>query len=294
MKLELLPSGACDCHVHLIGPENAFPFATDRVYTPGDAPEAELLAWHERLGIKRVVIIQPSVYGTDNRRTLAGLQHLGARARAVSVISAATTETELDAMHGAGVRGVRVNIATAGLHNPELAWHAIDAQARRIAHRSWHVQVLTRLDVIAALAPRIADMPVPLVIDHFGLAKPEAGTGQPGFADLVELVRAGHVIVKLSAIERLTGPGQGEAMIPFIRLLAEANPAGIIWGSDWPHTGGGRGTGRPVTEIEPFQPLDDARAIAIVQAALPDLALRHAVFVSNPARLYDFPEETNA
>lgn len=294
MNPGMLPLGACDCHVHLLGPENAFPFVPDRVYTPGDASEPELLALHERLGIARVVIVQPSVYGTDNRRTLAGLQHLGVRARAVAVIGPKTSEAELDAMHEAGVRGVRVNIATVGLHDPERAWQEIAGQASRVARLGWHVQVLTRLDVIAALAPRIPDLPVPLVFDHFGLVKPAEGIDQPGFAELVELVRRGRVLVKLSAIERLTGIGQGEAMIPFIRLLTETNPAGGIWGSDWPHTGGGRGSSRSATEIEPFQPLDDARAIHVVQKALPDPALLHAVFVANPARLYDFPEDTQA
>jgi predicted TIM-barrel fold metal-dependent hydrolase len=293
MSMNALPPNACDCHVHLIGPPDHYPFAADRVYTPGEATEVELRALHRRLGIGHVVIVQPSVYGTDNRRTLEGLRRLGPASRAVAVISAATTETELDSMHEAGVRGVRVNIATAGQHDPELAWHAIDAQAQRIAHRGWHVQVLTRLDVIAALAPRIADLPIPLVFDHFGLAKPEAGTEQPGFAELVELVHAGHVVVKLSAIERLTGAGRGEMMIPFIRQLAEANPQGVIWGSDWPHTGGGRGAGRPVTAIEPFQLLDDGRAIRVVVDALGDHALLHRVFVANPARLYDFPEDHN-
>lgn len=292
MNPDMLPPGACDCHVHLLGPADEFPFVPDRVYTPGEASEAGLLALHERLGIARVVIVQPSVYGTDNHRTLAGLRRLGRRARAVAVIGPETPEAELEAMHGAGVRGVRVNIATAGLHDPERAWHEISGQASRVARLGWHVQVLTRLDVIAALAPRIPDLPVPLVFDHFGLAKPGEGIGQPGFPELVELVRGAHALVKLSAIERLTGPGQGEAMIPFIRALATARPEGILWGSDWPHTGGGRGAGRPASEIEPFQPLDDSRAIRIVQEALPEPALRDAVFVTNPARLYDFPEDT--
>lgn len=287
----LLPSGACDCHVHLIGPAADYPFDPARVYTPGDASEAEVDALHERLGIDRVVIVHPSIYGADNRRTLDGLKRLGARARAVAVIDDATSGHDLDVMHAAGVRGVRVNIATQGMNDPEAAWRLLSSNAARVHRLGWHVQVLTKLDVIAALASHIPDLPVPLVIDHFGLLRPEAGLSQPGFEVLLALVRSGNALVKLSAIERLTGAGRGMRMAPYVRALVEANPACVVWGSDWPHTGGGRSTDRPISEIEPFEQLDDAAAIAVIRAAIADDSQFAAIFTGNPARLYDFPEE---
>src|SRR4051794_20568558 len=94
-----LPAGACDSHVHVFGPAAAYGFTEARTYTPGDASEEELLAWHDRIGLARVVLIQPSVYGADNSRLMASLNKLGARARAVAVIGPATQETELVAMH---------------------------------------------------------------------------------------------------------------------------------------------------------------------------------------------------
>ena len=81
-----VPEGACDCHVHVFGSAAEFPFAAKRGYTPPPASAAELLALQEALHLWRVVIVQPSVYGSDNSCTLDGMRRLGARARGVAVI----------------------------------------------------------------------------------------------------------------------------------------------------------------------------------------------------------------
>ena len=284
------PAGACDCHVHVFGPESRYPFDPARVYTPGDASEAELDALHARIGLARVVLVQPSIYGIDNTRMLDGLRTLGPRARAVAVIGSATTDADLFAMHAAGVRGVRVNIATQGMDDAAEAWRLLEWNAHRVVALGWHVQVLTRLPVIAALSEHIVDLPVPLVIDHFGYAKPEDGTAQPGFEALCGLVRSGSTYVKLSAVERLAGGGRFGEVVPFIRALVEANPRRVLFGTDWPHTGGTRSAERPITEVEPFAVIDDAGQAATVWRAMPNAAAAHACFVANPARLYDFPE----
>jgi predicted TIM-barrel fold metal-dependent hydrolase len=291
----LLPRGVCDCHVHLFGPASRYPFDPARVYTPGDASEAELDALHRRLGIERVVLVQPSVYGTNNRRLLDGLAALGPRARAIAVIDDGTTDADLYRFNAAGVRGVRINISTTGSDDPAEAWRRIAAQADRVASLSWHVQVLMKAPAIAGLADRLAGLPCPLVIDHFGQPDFAQGPEQPAFRAIVDLVRAGRAVVKLSAMERLAGQGNLGRLVPFIAVLLEAKASGVIWGSDWPHTGGGRGLGpattRPAAEIEPFQPLDDADALQTLLAALADPTLRRAVLVDNPARLYGFNDE---
>ena len=283
----LIPD-ACDCHVHVFGPAARYPFDPARVYTPGDASVAELTALHRRLGIARVVLVQASVYGTDNARLLDALAELGPQARAVAVIGEETGDEDLARFHAAGVRGVRVNIATGGMADPATALRLLRWNAARVAPLGWHVQVLTRPGVIAALGPDLASLSAPLVVDHLGLPELAAGPEQPGFATLCDLVRTGRVHVKLSAIERQTGAGRGERLAPFIRALVAANPAALVWGSDWPHTGGGRGLGRATTDIEPFEALDDADALAALTAAVPDKATRTAILAANPARLYDF------
>jgi predicted TIM-barrel fold metal-dependent hydrolase len=291
-----LPALACDCHVHLFGPRTRYPFDEGRVYTPGDADEAALEALHRRLGVSRVVLVQPSVYGSDNRRLVDGLKRLGPRARAVAVIAEDAGDDELISLHRAGVRGVRVNLSTLGLSEPLDAWHRIATQASRVASLGWHVQVLTKAPVIAALAEKLATLPCPLVIDHFGQPDLAAGADAPAFRAILGLVADGRAVVKLSAMQRLAGAGGFDGLTPFVAALAEADPAGMVWGTDWPHTGGGRGFGhlarRPVAEIEPFEEMDDRDGLAALLAMLPGEAIRRAAFTDNAARLYGFSEET--
>jgi predicted TIM-barrel fold metal-dependent hydrolase len=287
-----LPAGACDSHVHVFGPATRYPFAADRVYTPGDASEAELDALHARLGIGRVVLVQPSVYGTDNSRLLAGLAALGPRARAVAVIDMASADRDLERLHAAGVRGVRLNLATVGQDDPEAAWRLIAAQAARVRDLGWHVQVLTRLPVVHALRHRIPSLPVPLVVDHFGLPDPAAGLRQPGFATLVDLLRESLLHVKLSAMRRVTRGDDLTPLAPFIAALGTA-PGRLVWGSDWPHVGGGPTLGSShsggIADIEPFVPADDAAALALLARTVGNDGALVQVLVDTPARLYDFP-----
>ncbi len=281
-----IPPGACDCHVHLFGPTGTYSFAPDRVYTPGNADEPTLLALHERLGVSRVVLVQPSPYGTDNSRLLAGLARLGSRARAVAVVEGDASDDHLARLSQAGVRGLRLNVDTQGIIDPEAIWASLREEAARCAGLGWHVQILTRLSVIAALEHRLATLPAPLVIDHFGRPDLDQGVDQPGFVSLLRLVRTGTVWVKLSSIGRLCG-AQQDRIAPFVKALIETRADRLVWGSDWPHTGGGRG-GRPAGEIEPFAEVDDAESLAALARAVGDPGPLRGILVDNPARLYGF------
>jgi hypothetical protein len=139
-----VPAGACDCHTHIFGDPEKFPFFAGRVYTPEMALPHEMGALHQSLHIERVVIVTPSVYGTDNAATLAGMKARGAEARGVAVVDDKTPESELEAMHGAGVRGIRINLATSGVSDPALARSRFEAAIDRIKSRNWHVQNLCR------------------------------------------------------------------------------------------------------------------------------------------------------
>jgi predicted TIM-barrel fold metal-dependent hydrolase len=176
-----VPTGACDCHVHVFGDPKRYPFFAGRTYTPETATVQELRALHAALHIDRVVIIQPSVYGTDNTCTLDAIRQLGARARGVAVIDAKTSDAALDRMAKGGMRGIRLNLSTLGITDPAAALQAFQAAASRAKARGWHVQFNTSLRVIDAIAPQLLASPVPLVFDHFGGARGSAGVDQPGF-----------------------------------------------------------------------------------------------------------------
>ena len=222
-----VPPGACDCHVHVFGDPKKYPFFAGRTYTPETASVDELRQLLAALRLERVVIVQPSVYGTDNSCTLDGMRALGSRARGVAVIDDKTTDAELDAMGKAGIRGIRLNLATAGINDPDRSRGSDSTMPSRAREkRGWHIQFNTQLPVIEALSPQFLASPVPLVIDHFGGATAARGLDQPGFGALVNLVKSGKAYVKISgsADSVSTQPDLAD-VAPFARALVAGQPA---------------------------------------------------------------------
>jgi predicted TIM-barrel fold metal-dependent hydrolase len=279
-----VPAGACDCHTHIHLPQ--FPYYEGRVYTPDAATPEEMAALHKALRIQRVVIVTPSVYGTDNRPTLVGMQARGRDARGVAVIDEKTLDVDLDAMHKAGVRGIRLNLATGGTNDPKVGANRFQGAAERMKARKWHVQLNTSLAMIAALKDMLAASPVPIVIDHYGGARPEDGPQQPGFDALVDLVRSGVAYVKISVDG---GPlNDYSGFVPLAKTLIAANQDRILWGSNWPHPNSVTPAGRKPTELTPLFQVDDGLVLNQLPLWAPDAAVRKKILVDNPARIYEF------
>jgi len=269
------PPGACDCHVHVFGPAARYPFARARAYTPPDASIEELLALQQRLGFERVVLVQPRVYGTDNACTLDALRRLGKRARGVVVTGNEGSKNDFSKMQKLGVRGVRVNLQTGGVQDPATAQRLLEKAAARVAPLGWHVQTFTNLALLKKM--KLEALPATLVIDHFGLP-----ASQDDVDHLAGLLKSGKAYVKLSGAHRLPmDPG------PVVRALVAANPGRCLWGSDWPHPTTGA---RDPRQVQPFDPVDDAAALARLRGWVADRALFRKILVDNPARLYDFQE----
>ena len=283
-----VPAGACDCHVHVFPDPARFPFFAGRSYTPPVATAADLLQLQRDLKLSRVVIVQPSVYGTDNRATLDGIRELGPqRARGVAVIDPSTTPAQLEELQQAGIRGVRVNLETAGVVDPAASGQKLKAAVEQVQARGWHVQTYTRLSIIDALKDQLMQMPVPLVVDHFGGARGELGVSQPGFASLVELVKAGKAYVKISGAYRSSNAAPDFADVtPLAQALIAANPDRIVWGTDWPHPN--TSLKKAATEISEPVPIDDGLLLNNLAKWAPDAATRRKILVDNPARLYGF------
>ncbi len=156
------------------------------------------------LKIDRVVVVHPSPYGADNAVSLDAMRVLGKRARGVAVIDETTTDAMLRAMHDAGVRGVRVNLESAGESDPAVARRLLQWAAERVATLGWHVQTYARLSVIAALHDTIMALPTILVIDHFGRAEAALGPDQPGLEKIYAQLASGKVYVKVSGAYRIS------------------------------------------------------------------------------------------
>jgi predicted TIM-barrel fold metal-dependent hydrolase len=284
-----VPAGATDCHTHIHGDSEKFPFFAGRVYTPEPASPEEMAALHKALHIERVVIVTPSVYGPDNAATLFGIKARGATARGIAVIDDKTPESDLDAMNAAGFRGIRVNLATSGVNDPNAGRQRFQTAVDRVKGRNWHVQMFTTLPVITAIQELVAASPVPIVFDHFGGAQSELGLTQPGFAELLELVRSGKAYVKISGAYRASklAPDYTD-VIPFAQALIAANSDRIIWGSDWPHPNSTTPAGNKPTDVTPLFQIDDGRLLNQLLVWAPDAAVRKKILVDNPARLYGF------
>jgi predicted TIM-barrel fold metal-dependent hydrolase len=283
----LVPPGATDCHAHIFGDAKAFPMSPGRTYTPEAAPVSELLALHRRLGIERVVFIQPSVYGTDNACLLAAIREVGSHARGVAVIDDRTPDSELDQMERAGVRGLRINLETAGQSDPGQARARFLAAVARIGTRRLHIQMFTRPAVIAAIRDAVEASPVTVVFDHFGGAQAAGGVRQPGFDAVVALVQSGKAYVKLSAPYRgsTLAPAYTD-MAPLARALVAANPQRLLWGSDWPHPNTSPDAVNAETGTWPRLSVDDVAVLNQLAVWLPAAPQRRVVLVENPARLY--------
>ena len=278
--------GAVDCHFHVIGPHERFPMHAGRSYTP--AP-ASVQRWRETLaplGVERGVVVQPSVYGTDNRLLLDALAEGEGRLVGVAAVHPGISDAELRALVSAGVRGVRMACFEPG--DPRamggfVGFDAFDALEERLAAHGLHLQLFTDSRQLPAIAPRLRRARVDVVIDHMGRSPASLGTGHVGFLTLLELLSAGRVWVKLSGIANISeaAPTYEDARAVHQALL-RANPEHLVWGSDWPHT---RPSGAAPLTADLFERF--ARWT-------PDVACRERILRSNPERLYRLKTNTHS
>jgi predicted TIM-barrel fold metal-dependent hydrolase len=284
---EPLPPHAADCHMHVFGPFERYPLAPQRAY---NVPEASLAA-HERMkaqvGLERTVFVQASGHGLDNGALLAALAEIGARGRGVAVVAPQAPLVELQRLHKAGVRGVRLNLYTfAERHSGDPAT-LLRTYERLVAPLGWHLQLFCDPNMLAALAPAIARSSVPVVIDHMGLPDAAHGVEQPAFQTVLQL--AGKAWVKVAGADRITrSTGNLRDAIPFIRALAQAAPQRLVWGSDWPNIGFHTRQQVHDDSLLAHRELDAGELLDVLLEALPDADTRSAILARNPEALYGF------
>lgn len=268
------PAGTVDCHFHVFGPADAWPYAPSRSYTPPDATLDTYEALASTFGIDRAVIVQPSPYGMDNRRSLEVIAESRLPMRAVLVLEPDVTDRELADYHALGARGVRLNL----LFGAGLAIGQADALAQRIRDSGWHLQFLADVSTLGNLTALVERLRVPVVFDHLGHVPTAKGVDDPGFRNLLALVREGLAWVKLSGAYRSTSlpvPPYFDTRRYFDALI-EANPHRLVWGTDWPHP-----------SIPVAMP-DDTDLVDQFGDWVGDSGLREAILVRNPEQLYGF------
>ncbi|MEQ8446640.1 MAG: amidohydrolase family protein [Pelagibacterium sp.] len=269
----VLPDGACDAHCHVFGPGEVFPYSSSATYRPEDAPKEKLFALHRHLGLSRSVVVQASCHGTDNRAMVDALEAGNGNYRGIAMVERDVTGADLQALHEAGVRGVRFNFVA---HLGEAAdQDAVREIVAKIKPFGWHIVVHFDSHWLEDLAPFLKSLDIVTVIDHMGRIDASAGVGQQAFQLLLELMEDERFWVKVCGSERLSrsGPPFHDAA-EYGRLLVEKFPNRVLWGTDWPHP-----------NIKANMP-DDGELVDLLKVIAPTPESVKRLVVDNPTRLY--------
>jgi D-galactarolactone isomerase len=263
--------GATDTHIHLY--DRAVPPAPGTLM-PGHFDVALYRALQQRLGLERVVVVQPNAYRDDNRVTLAGVKALGSNARAVVVVTETTPEDELERMTRAGVVAQRFFNLPGG----SVQFDRIDAIMARVHPLGWHANLQLDGRELPRYEAQIRRLPGKFVIDHNGkFLEPVAPDDEP-FILLKKLLDTGRCWVKLSAPYETSKSGapKYEDVSRLARALVKHAPERMLWATNWPHP------------TVPPGSLDDLALLNLLEDWAPREADRRKILVDNPAQLYGF------
>lgn len=265
------PAGSVDCHMHLY--DGHYPTAPNATLFPPDASLEDYRQLQKRLGMKRMVIVTPSTYGTDNRILLDGLLRSRGDARGVAVVDGSITDKALASLHSAGVRGIRFNLSVGG-----AALDDLEQLAPRVNELGWNVQIAPG-PLLVDLEPRLAKLAAKVVIDHMGHVPQPEGLNSAAFASITRLLDNEKTWVKLSApyLRSKTGAPMYDDVSKVASALIKHNAERMLWGSDWPH---------PTLAID--QKPDDANILDLLALWAPDEGTRELVLHDNPTSLYGF------
>ena len=273
------PSGACDCHVHFFGEPSRYPLAPTTPYVPPVRTVEHYRPVMKRLGLERVVIVQPTGYGSDNRCTMDSVAALDGAARSVVIVTPTTPLDEIARLDAAGARGARFYL----LRGTTVSWDMVEAVAHRVADFGWHVQMQFDGKEIPERAAFLSKLPCPVVIDHIGKFLDPVLPGDPAVQALCRLLETGKFWVKLSEpyVTSKTGGPIYEDVGAIARVMVKVNPERLVWASNWPH-----GDYKNVPTEETL--------LDLIWQWVPDEQQRHRVLVDNPALLYRFDKELGA
>jgi len=257
-----MPAGATDCHMHVF--DARFPFVPER--NPGLGTARDYQLFQRRLGLSRCVVVAPSSYGLDNSCLLDALALYGTdKARGVASIDADTPTEELQRLHDAGCRGIRLNVGRVAGAGPE----DIRVLADKIAPLNWHLQLHMHPPLLLEHAASLQDLPVTLVIDHMGRTPQPGGRDHPVVEVLDRLLAKGNTYTKISFFYDAPYDAYG----PLARHFIQTAPERVVWGADWPH-------GNKVVKPDDVEALDH-----LIDWAGDEATLRR-ILTDNPTALY--------
>lgn len=268
-----VPPLSCDCHMHIFGPAAQFPYTPQRSFTPHDALIVPYLRMAETLGLERRVVVQASVYGSDNRRTVTAVEEFGLdRTRGIVMVEAEVDRATLRDLDSRGIVGTRFITTVKG--GPSL--EHLPGVAHQIADFGWHIEMYVPRHLWPELLPLIKALPVPIVFCHMGGLSADTDRNDRDLCAMLALMAAGRCWVKLCGYRAsVTGHPYAD-VAPLARRFIETAPERCVWGSDWPHT-----------TLTGYMP-DDGDLLDLLGDWAPDEATRARILVHNPTVLYRF------
>lgn len=268
------PAGAVDAHCHVFGPEDTFPYAPERKYTPCDAGKDQLFALRDHLGFSRNVIVQASCHGKNNDALVDALNTASELARGVAFVGKEVTTEELQKMDAAGVRAVRFNFVKRLVD--DTPWENFLEIYEKIKPLGWHIVVYFEAPDLEGLKPLLAQFDTTIVVDHMGRPDVSEGVDGAGFQSFIQLLEDNpNIWTKVSCPERLTIDGpEYDDVVPFARTLVERFPDRVLWGTDWPHP-----------NMKSHVP-DDGVLVDVIPRIATTEAARQKLLIDNPMRLY--------
>ncbi len=268
-----LPSLSCDAHCHIFGPAEKFSYASDRSFTPVDAPKEKLFALHKKLGIERCVIVQSALHGFDNSVVVDAMQARPGEYLGVALTSASVTSDKLKNMYQQGFRGVRFNFM-AHLKNSDSMEDILEL-TKRLEPLGMHLQVHFSSDLIHDLAPQLQQSAVPVMIDHIARVDASKGAMHADFQKLLHLLDDPKFYVKVSGVDRIDKVPPYDQGVALAKTLVDRFTEKCVWGTDWPHPN------------HHHMPHDEILLDSIARIADSENKIKH-IMVSNPEKFYQF------
>jgi len=229
----------------------------------------------KRLGLERVIVVQPNAYQFDNRVTLAAIRELGQNAKGVGVVKPETPDSEIVQLSMGGICAQRIF----QLPNGAVGFDRMDAVMARVHPFGWHANIQLDGRDLPKHEAQIKRLPGRFVIDHIGKFLEPVPTQHEAFRALLRLMDTGHCWVKLSApyeVSKTGAPGYNDVG-KLAKALVKYAPERLLWASNWPHPSAPR-------DRMP----DDADLLDLLLDWVPDDATRRRILVDNPAELYGF------
>ncbi len=268
------PKLSCDSHAHIFGPLHQYPMKAETHFIPHLNPLEDYIKMLKKIGCERAVLVQPSVYGTNNLLIEEALQSRLFELRAVAVVNSDISDQELFRLHDLGFRGIRVNTASA---TSGLTLEDARVLAPRLKEMNWHLQFFVNVRNQPEIIDELVRLPIPIVIDHYGCVDASLGKDSEGYHALMRLFSYDHVWAKLSANYFSSADFPLHRDVALIaQQMMKIMPDRLVWGTDWPHVSAKN------------MLANDGHLANLLIDWTESETLMQKILVKNPAQLYQF------